>query len=258
MTVGRARHYPDAAGRKHRRGVITCRAHHDRGPATHTASAARSASVYAPAAPMPDEPDDISITVRYDNGDDECVNVVSRRAITVALVVLLAGCTSHPGRPTAHATTSRPPASTPVSASRAPGNGPGCGDTPISPGQPPGSDQFPDWTADAGLPTGIPYAVSVEANVVAVLFGYPLRAGHNDDGRNNKILWDMRDARDGQPLLLTARPLAGGSAVNFSFPANASPGEIYPSIVDVPAPGCWHMTLQWNGHTATIDLPYSA
>ncbi len=68
----------------------------------------------------------------------------------------------------------------------------------------------------------------------------------------------MRDPRDGQPLLLTARPLAGGPAVNLTFPAGASPGEIYPSSVDVPTPGCWHMTLQWNGHTATIDLPYGA
>jgi hypothetical protein len=89
-----------------------------------------------------------------------------------------------------------------------------------------------------------------------VLFGYPLRAGRRQDGANNKILWDMRDPRDGQPLLLTARPLAGGPAVNLTFPADASPGEIYPSTIDVPTPGCWHMTLQWNGHTATIDLPY--
>ena len=188
------------------------------------------------------------------------MNAVSRPAITVALVVLLAGCTSHTGQPTAHATTSPPPASAtkPVPASGAPGNDTGCGDTPISPGQPPGSDQLPGWTANAGLPADVPYAVSREANVVAVLFGYPLRAGHREDGRSNKILWDMRDSRDGQPLLLTARPLAGGSAVNLTFPADASPGEIYPSFVDVPTPGCWHMTLQWNGHTATIDLPYGA
>ncbi len=180
------------------------------------------------------------------------MNAVLRPAITVALVVLLAGCTSHAGRPTARATTSPSPASTtrPVPASGLPGNGTGCGDTPISPGQ------LPGWTADAGLPPDLPYAVSREANVVAVLFGYPLRAGHREDGRSNKILWDMRDPRDGQPLLLTARPLAGGSAVNLTFPAGASPGEIYPSSVDVPTPGCWHMTLQWNGHTATIDLPY--
>src|SRR6266498_3004665 len=93
------------------------------------------------------------------------MNAVSRPAITVALVVLLAGCTSHTGRPSAHATTSPSPASTtrPVPASGRPGNGTGCGDTPISPAQ------LPGWTADAGLPPDLPYAVSREANVVAVL-----------------------------------------------------------------------------------------
>jgi hypothetical protein len=40
------------------------------------------------------------------------MNAVSRPAITVALVVLFAGSTSHTGRPTAHATTSPSPAST--------------------------------------------------------------------------------------------------------------------------------------------------
>ena len=160
--------------------------------------------------------------------------------IAVALVVLTAGCTGPADRPTAHATTSPSPASTtgPVPATAAPGNGTGCGDTPISPGQ------LPGWTADAGLPPDVPYAVSREANVVAVLFGYPLRAGHHEDGRNNKILWEMRDPRDGKPLHLTARPPAGGAAVSLTREADSGPGEIYPSIVDVPTPGCWHMTLE--------------
>lgn len=110
---------------------------------------------------------------------------MSRPAIIVALVVLLAGCISHTGRPTAHATTSPSPGRCP--ASGLPGHGTSCGDTLISPAQ------LPGWTADAGLPADVPYAVSREANVVAVFFGYPLRAGHREDGRSNKILWDMRD-----------------------------------------------------------------
>jgi hypothetical protein len=179
---------------------------------------------------------------------------VSPSAIAVTLVVLIAGCTGPAGRPAARASTSPAPASTtgPIPATAAPGNGTGCGGTPISPGQ------LPGWTADAGLPSDVPYAVSREANVVAVLFGYPLRAGHREDDRSNKILWDMRDPRDGQPLHLTARPVTGGAAVSLTFPAGARPGEIYPSSVDVPEPGCWQMTLEWNGHTATIDLPYGA
>jgi hypothetical protein len=180
------------------------------------------------------------------------VSVLPLPVIAIALVVLVTGCTSHAGRPTPRATASPSAASTadPVPVTAAPGKGTGCGDTLISPGK------LPGWTADAGLPPDVPYAVSREANVVAVLFGYPLRAGEREDGRSNKILWEMRDPRNGKPLHLTARPLAGGSSVSLTREADSGPGEIYPSTVDVPTPGCWHMTLEWNGHTATIDLPY--
>jgi hypothetical protein len=173
--------------------------------------------------------------------------------LVVALVVLVAGCTGHASPPTARATASSSAAPTgPTAAATGAGRGTGCGGTPISPGRPPA------WTADAGLPPDVPYAVSREANVVAVLFGYPLRAGHRQDGVDNKILWDVREPRDGKPLHVTARPLAGGSAASLTFAAGAHPGEIYPSVVDVPTPGCWRLTLEWNGHTATIDLPYEA
>jgi hypothetical protein len=29
-----------------------------------------------------------------------------------------------------------------------------------------------------------------------------------------------------------------------------------PSIVDVPSPGCWRMTLSWSGRRNTLDLVY--
>jgi len=41
-----------------------------------------------------------------------------------------------------------------------------------------------------------------------------------------------------------------------SQPANSGPGEIYPSIVDVPQPGCWRFDLSWSGHRATVYLEY--
>ena len=49
---------------------------------------------------------------------------------------------------------------------------------------------------------------------------------------------------------------AGSPAVSFSFPADSAPGEISPSIVDVPEPGCWRFTLEWDGNAATLDLSY--
>jgi hypothetical protein len=29
-----------------------------------------------------------------------------------------------------------------------------------------------------------------------------------------------------------------------------------PSIVDLPAAGCWRLALTWSGHTDTMDLVY--
>jgi hypothetical protein len=94
--------------------------------------------------------------------------------------------------------------------------------------------------------------------VAAILFSYPLRAG-NPTGRRNKILWIVKQPRNGSPLRIVAHPL--GSArpvVRLAFPANSSPGEIYPSYVDVPSAGCWRLTLRWAGHVDRIALRYLA
>ena len=164
------------------------------------------------------------------------VTAVTRTAAVAAIVSLVAACTgSTPHR---------------VPASPATGTSAGCGVIYTS------GARLPSWGANAGLPPDVPFAVSREANVIAVLFGYPLRAGNRTDGRNNKVLWQMREPRDGKPLRLTARPLSGGQPVTLVREADSGSGEIYPSIVDVPVAGCWHMSLEWNGHTATIDLPY--
>ncbi len=125
----------------------------------------------------------------------------------------------------------------------------GCGDTPVRRGG------MPEWTSSAGSIPDLPYVVSVEGNLVGVLFGAPLHVRPAPDGRSNKILWISREPRNSQPLGLTAT-LAGRPAVTTSQPANSGPGEIYPSIVDVPVPGCWHVTATWNGNTATLDLSY--
>lgn len=94
---------------------------------------------------------------------------------------------------------------------------------------------------------------------MAYLFGYPLRAG-SPQNPDDKVLWVMRRPRDGQPLRLTGRLLgpAGPRTVSSTWPADSAPGEIYPSIVNVPVPGCWRFTLTWNGHRDSVDLRYVA
>ncbi len=44
----------------------------------------------------------------------------------------------------------------------------------------------------------------------------------------------------------------------WARPPDSSPGEIYPSYVNVPTAGCWHLTLHWAGHTDWIDLHYNS
>jgi hypothetical protein len=131
----------------------------------------------------------------------------------------------------------------------------GCGGTALYRGA------LPPWTAPAmadssGSPAW-PFAVSAGGNVTAMVFGYPLRAG-NPSGRQNKVLWIMRLPRRGLPLHIAAHPLhASRPLVRESVPADSSPGEIYPSYLNVPKAGCWRVSLRWAGHTDEMALHYS-
>lgn len=132
----------------------------------------------------------------------------------------------------------------------------GCGTTRVAQGP------VPAWTAPAFSDSSSrtppwPHAVSARGNVVAILFGYPLRAGHPTNPAN-KILWITRLPRRGSPLTIKARPLRSAApVVSLSAPADSSPGEIYPSYVNVPSAGCWQLSLRWAGHTDSIDLRYT-
>ncbi|MGH3429867.1 MAG: hypothetical protein ACRDQZ_20245 [Mycobacteriales bacterium] len=122
---------------------------------------------------------------------------------------------------------------------------------------------LPTWTAPAFSdsspgPTPWPAAISQRGTVAAVVFGYPLRAG-NPTGRMNKVLWIMKLPRLGSPLRIEARPVdASKPLIRATVPSDSSPGEIYPSYVNVPRAGCWRLTLQWAGHEDAIDLHYDA
>ena len=38
----------------------------------------------------------------------------------------------------------------------------------------------------------------------------------------------------------------------------ALPGGPGPSIIDLPAAGCWRLTLRWSGRSDVLDLRYAA
>jgi hypothetical protein len=131
----------------------------------------------------------------------------------------------------------------------------GCGATHLYRGA------VPAWTAPAFSdsspgPPMWPHALSFRRAVAAILFAHPLRAG-NPTNPSNKILWIMKFPRHGLPLRIDARPLrAERPVIRLAFPADSSPGEIYPSYVNVPTAGCWRLALHWAGHTDQIDLRY--
>jgi hypothetical protein len=88
-------------------------------------------------------------------------------------------------------------------------------------------------------------------DVVAILFGQPLTAPPSAD-HNNKILWVSRLAQEPVTDLRIRARLIGGSAT-ANRRVSGGPG---PSIIDLPQPGCWHLSLRWSGHSDSLDLAY--
>ncbi|MCW3840575.1 hypothetical protein ONA70_10750 [Micromonospora yasonensis] len=162
--------------------------------------------------------------------------------MVLASVVLLAGCTtgSRPATPAGGtATTAR--AAT------------GCASQ-IETGS------LPDW-ADAGFSEAaprIPHVFGANGDIVAVLFAHPL-GYKRTDGSNNKILWVSRPATASpDPTAsadLTITATLDGTDTQVTQTVTGGPG---PSIVDMPAAGCWHLALTWSGRTDTMDLRYAA
>lgn len=174
--------------------------------------------------------------------------------VTLTLLVLACSCSPHVVARTAppySLSASRSP-SPPASARPVSG---GCGYTMAYMGA------IPDWIDEAAghnPPRGLPFVPAVPPIAAAFLFGHPLRAGHPKSSAN-KILWVVRGDRKGMPLGIDGHPRRSPApTVHLSQPANAGPGGIYPSIVDVPKAGCWQFTLQWASGRAEIDLEYRA
>lgn len=116
----------------------------------------------------------------------------------------------------------------------------------------PRSDVLPTWARDGFSdpePT-VPYVLSADGRMAAILFA-PLQAPSAPD-RNNKILWVSRPDSAGAPLDIAAvRAGSDGTVVHRHL---GGPG---PSIVDLPQPGCWTLTLRWGDFHDTIDLEYA-
>jgi hypothetical protein len=103
----------------------------------------------------------------------------------------------------------------------------------------------------------MPHALGRSGRIAALIFGDPLLSPPSKR-RSNKILWVSRaTASPGSNLRISAQRMRGrrrvGQPVRLAL--QGAPG---PSIVDLPAAGCWRLTLRWSGRSDVVDLRYRA
>jgi hypothetical protein len=167
---------------------------------------------------------------------------MTKRAVLLVMVLLLAGCGAAPAGPAV------PSGAAPAARARS---------APAGCAYDVRRDVLPAW-ARAGFtdpsPSGTPYVLSSRGDILGVLFGYPLTTPPRSSGPDNKVLWVSRVPVD-RPATLRITARQDGAADPETREVAGGPG---PSIVDLPRPGCWHLTLTWSGHTDNLDLFYDA
>jgi len=119
---------------------------------------------------------------------------------------------------------------------------------------------LPAWARAGFHPPGmsIGHVIGVRGEIVAILWGGPKTSLYAPPHRNqnNKILWVPR-----LPLPVfsvspfTIRATLNGTHLVASRKMPNGPG---PSVVNLPAPGCWTLNLSWAGHQDQVDLWYTA
>lgn len=101
----------------------------------------------------------------------------------------------------------------------------------------------------------LPHVIGRSGEIAALVFGYPLRSPPVKD-RGNKILWVSRRAvRPLSDLRIRAQRMEGRRRVGRPV-TRVVVGGPGPSGIDLPAAGCWRLTLRWSGRTDELDLRY--
>lgn len=120
----------------------------------------------------------------------------------------------------------------------------------------------PPWarTGFSAAKPRMPYALGKSGNIVAILW-----ASHNAlvspplKDRNNKILWVARaPLPEGKvtTFYIRAQRMVGTHDVGtpVSRRVQGGPG---PSIINLPAAGCWRLALHWAGLSDSLDVRYA-
>jgi hypothetical protein len=113
---------------------------------------------------------------------------------------------------------------------------------------------LPTWAQEGFDPPTqpMPHVLGANGDIVAILFGQPLQSPAQGD-RANKILWVSRVDHGGDPLKIEAT--LNGSSIAATREVADGPG---PSIIDLPAAGCWSFALSWSDHLDRMSIPYYA
>ena len=101
----------------------------------------------------------------------------------------------------------------------------------------------------------LPHVIGRSGEIAALVFGYPLRSPPLED-RGNKILWVSRRAvKPLSDLRIRAQRMEGHRRIGRPV-TRVVVGGPGPSGIDLPAPGCWLLTLRRSGRTDELDLRY--
>lgn len=90
----------------------------------------------------------------------------------------------------------------------------------------------------------------------ALLWAYPLLSPPPTT-HNNKILRVSRIPTNGSPLIIRAQRVIGSKPAGAVVRRQVTGGP-GPSIINLPAPGCWQLDLRWSGHSDTMAVVYVA
>ena len=101
----------------------------------------------------------------------------------------------------------------------------------------------------------LPHVLGRSGGIAALVFGYPLFSPPSKV-RSNKILWVSKGpVKSLSNLRISAQRMDGDHAVGRPVRrlVIGGPG---PSIIDLPAAGCWRLSLAWSGRRDQLDLTY--
>ncbi len=101
-----------------------------------------------------------------------------------------------------------------------------------------------------------PHVVGRSGEIAAILFGDPLSSPPSAD-HTNKILWAAREPYVAAATLdIGAQRMDGTALIGAPIERSVEDGP-GPSIIDLPEPGCWRLSLSWADQTDTLDLAYN-